>query len=102
MKRTSMKNFEEIKNKIDEHRATIEERFKVKSIAVFGSYLRGEQGKESDIDILVEFYQTIDLLEFIALENFLSEILGNKVDLVMKETLKPRIKDKILREAVGI
>jgi predicted nucleotidyltransferase len=102
MKGTSMKNLEEIKNKIDEHRATIEERFKVKSIAVFGSYLRGEQGKESDIDILVEFYQTIDLLEFIALENFLSEILGNKVDLVMKETLKPRIKDKILREAVGI
>lgn len=77
-------------------------KFKVKSLSVFGSYLRGEQDKESDIDILVEFSSTIDLFQFMELENFLSDILGIKVDLVMKDTLKPRIKDGILKEAFSI
>ncbi len=97
-----MKNFEEIKRTINGHRLFLEERFKVKSIGVFGSYLRGEQSEESDIDILVEFHSTIDLFEFIELEDFLSEILGSKVDLVMKDALKPRIRDRILRETVDI
>ena len=64
--------------------------------------MRGEQKKDSDLDILVEFNETIDLFEFIQLENYLAEILGCKVDLVMKDALKPRIKDRILREAVSL
>jgi len=51
---------------------------------------------------LIDFYSTIDLFEFIELENFLGEKLGGKVDLVMKDTLKPQIKDRILREAVDV
>lgn len=97
-----MKNLEEIKRIVNEHKLFLEKRFKVKSIGIFGSYLKGEQCEESDIDILVEFYDTIDLFEFIKLENFLSEILGSEVDLIMKDTLKPRIKNKILEEAVYI
>ncbi len=50
----------------------------------------------------MEFYQTIDLFKYIELENFLSEKLGVKVDLVMNDTLKPRIKDRILKEAVPV
>ena len=61
-----------------------------------------ESKRNSDLDILVEFNETIDLFEFIKLENYLTEILGCKVDLVMKDTLKPRIKDRILNEAVSI
>jgi len=97
-----MKSLEEIKRTINKHKLFLRERFKVKSIGVFGSYLRGEQSEESDIDILVEFHSTIDLLEFIELENFLSEMLGSKVDLVMKDTLKPRIKNRILKEAIDL
>lgn len=97
-----MKKLGKIKRTINGHKLFLKERFKVKSMGVFGSYLRDEQGDESDIDILVEFQSTIDLFEFIELENFLSEILGIKVDLVMRDTLKPRIKDRILREAVNI
>jgi predicted nucleotidyltransferase len=97
-----MKNLNEIKSTIDAHKSFLKKRFKVKSMAIFGSYLRSEQNKNSDIDILVEFYETIDLFEFMGLENYLSEILNNKVDLVMRDTLKPRIKDRILREAVAI
>jgi hypothetical protein len=97
-----MRGLEEIKNEIRKCMPILKDKYKVKTIGVFGSYIRGEQGKESDIDILVEFYETIDLFTFVELENFLSETLGTKVDLVMKDTLKPRIKDNILREAVTV
>lgn len=64
--------------------------------------MRKAEKAKSDIDILVEFYETIDLFEFVELEDFLSEALGVKVDLVMKETLKPRTKNRTLKEAVYI
>ncbi|MGC1123198.1 MAG: nucleotidyltransferase family protein [Candidatus Methanofastidiosia archaeon] len=92
----------EIKKKINEHKPFLRNRFKVKSIGIFGSYLRWEQNERSDIDILVEFSDVIDLFEFVRLENFLSDILGRKVDLVMKDALKPRIKKRILEEAVYV
>ena len=97
-----MNTLEEIKRRINGQKSFLKENFKVKSISVFGSYLRGKQNEESDIDILVEFYQTVDLFKFVELEYFLSDILGRKVDLVMKDTLKPRIKDRILEEAVVV
>jgi predicted nucleotidyltransferase len=93
---------EETKRRINGQKLFLKEEFKVKSMSVFGSYLRGEQNEESDIDILVEFYEIIDLFKFVELEYFLSDILGRKVDLVMKDTLKPRIKDRILEGAVAI
>lgn len=92
----------EIEEKINEHKPTLRDRFKVKSIGIFGSYLRGEQHEKSDIDVLVEFSGVIDLFEFMRLEDFLSDILGRKVDLVMKDALKPRIKERILKEAVYV
>jgi uncharacterized protein len=97
-----MKTIDKIKNAIHENKNYLSDKFKVKSISVFGSYLRGEQKRNSDLDILVEFNGTIDLFEFIKLENYLADILGCKVDLVMKDSLKPRIRDRILSEAVSI
>jgi len=97
-----MRNLEEIKKIINEHKSILEERFKVNSIGIFGSYVRKSQKEKSDIDVLVGFYETIDLFDFVELEDFLREILSVKVDVVMKETLKPRIKDRILKETVYI
>ena len=97
-----MKTLDEIKNTISKYKTYLIDNFKVKSISVFGSYLRGEIKKNSDLDVLVEFSETIDLFEFIKLENYLADILGCKVDLVMKDALKPRIRDRILLEAVSI
>jgi len=97
-----MKTLDEIKNTISKYKTYLIDNFKVKSISVFGSYLRGEIKKNSDLDVLVEFSETIDLFEFIKLENYLGDILGCKVDLVMKDALKPRIRDRILLEAVSI
>jgi len=97
-----MKNITEIKKIINKQKPFLKSKFKVKSISVFGSYVKSEQNSSSDIDILVEFSKTIDLIKFIELENYLSDIIGLKVDLVMKNALKSRIKDNILKEAIPI
>ena len=77
-------------------------RFHVRYLGLFGSYVQGTPRKNSDLDILVEFTETPSLLEFIELEAYLSDLLGVKVDLVMKGTLKPLIGRRILSEVVGL
>jgi hypothetical protein len=78
------------------------ERYSVEKLEVFGSYVRSEQKKDSDLDILVTFTEAPSLLTFIAIENYLSDLLGVKVDLVMKDSLKPKIGKQILREAIPV
>jgi uncharacterized protein len=78
------------------------ERYSVDTLEVFGSYVRSEQKKDSDLDILVTFKKVPSLLTFIAMENYLSDLLGVKVDLVMKDSLKPKIGQQILREAIPV
>ncbi len=78
------------------------ERYGVEKLEVFGSYVRSEQRKDSDLDILVTFKEVPSLLTFIAIENYLSDLLGVKVDLVMKDSLKPKIGKQILREAIPV
>jgi len=76
--------------------------YHVKSLGLFGSYVKGEQEKASDIDILVDFHENPGLFGFIALENCLSDLLGVKVDLVMRDALKPAIGERILKEVVPV
>ncbi|RLG75327.1 MAG: nucleotidyltransferase [Thermoprotei archaeon] len=97
-----MNNIEEIRSKLEELKPVLKDRFKVENIGFFGSYVRGEQKRGSDLDVLVEFSEPIGLFKFIELEDFLTEKLGVKVDLVMKDSLKPRIKESILKEAVYV
>ena len=78
------------------------ERYNVEALEVFGSYVRSEQKKDSDLDVLVTFKEDPSLLTYIAIENYLSDLLGIKVDLVMKDSLKPKIGQQILREAIPV
>ena len=78
------------------------ERYQVESFGVFGSYVRHEQRSGSDLDVLVTFREPPSLLRFIELENYLSDTLGVKIDLVMKDGLKPRIGQRILKEVVAV
>jgi len=94
-----MKTEEGIKETLKRFKPVLKEKFKVKEIGIFGSYVRGEGSKESDVDILVEFSAPIGW-EFIDLQEFLEEILGRKVDLVTVRALKPQLRDKILKEVV--
>ncbi|MCL4551399.1 MAG: nucleotidyltransferase family protein [Bacteroidetes bacterium] len=76
--------------------------FNVESIEVFGSYIRKEQNLKSDLDLLVTFSKTPSLLKFVELENFLSDKIGIKVDLVMKNTVKPGLKHSILSHTISV
>jgi len=93
-----MKNLEEIKQKLIELKPILKEKYKVKEIGIFGSYIKGKQTKRSDLDILVEFEEVPDLFTYIEIEEFLSRKLNVKVDLVMKTALKPYIGKIILQE----
>ena len=76
----------------------LREEYAVRSLGVFGSFVRGEQEGGSDLDLLVEFEQAPGLLRFLELEDELSALLGVTVDLVQKEALKPAIGRRILQE----
>ena len=95
----SYKNIEEI---LKQHKKQLSEKYKVKEIGIFGSYVRGEQKKRSDIDMLVKFEEVPDLFRFLELERYLEGLLGLKVDLVRKKALREELKDTIMSEVVNI
>ena len=94
-----MKTRKEIEETLRRYKPFLSDEFKVKKIGIFGSYVRGEESEESDVDILVEFHDRIGW-EFIDLKEVLEEILGKEVDLVTVSALKPQLKDEILKEVV--
>ena len=97
-----MQDVEDIKRILLRNKAELRKRFKVKTIGVFGSYVRGEQKRQSDVDVLVEFEEPVGLFEFMDLEMYLTGLLGVKVDLVSKKALKPHIGERILKEVAMI
>jgi len=81
----------------------LRERYGVQWLGVFGSFVRGEQRGESDLDLLVEFDdRPLTLFQFIALEDELSDALGVNVDLIEKSALKPAIGRQVLAEVVPV
>jgi len=94
-----MKDINEI---LKAHKEELYKKYSVIEIGLFGSLVKGEQKKRSDIDILVEFEKIPDLLQFINLERYLSKLLKKKVDLVRKEAIRPELKSVILSEVVYI
>jgi predicted nucleotidyltransferase len=102
LKEWKMKSPKKIEEILREHKGDLAEKYQVKEIGLFGFFVRGEQGKRSDVDILVEFEEVPDLFKFIELEIHLEGILGLKVDLIRKEALRKELKDRILSEVVNI
>lgn len=97
-----MKSFKELKAKLRAIKPELKKRFSVETIAMFGSYSHGAQTEKSDLDVLVTFSEPIGLYKFIEVEEFISQALGVKVDLVQKGALLPMIKDQVLAETVAI
>ncbi|MBU1045490.1 MAG: nucleotidyltransferase family protein [Candidatus Omnitrophica bacterium] len=93
-----MKDIEEIKKKI----VKILKKNKITKAGIFGSYARGEQKKNSDIDILVKPTKEMSLLDFVGIKLEIEDELGNKVDFVSYKTLHPRLKKQILNEEIRI
>ena len=80
----------------------LKRRWPIRSLAVFGSVVRGEASASSDLDVLVEFSRPLGLSEFLALEDTLSVLVGRRVGLVTRAALKPYIGRRVLDETVGL
>ena len=91
-----------IKKEITDQLPYLAEKYNVKRLGIFGSVARGDSKKDSDVDILVEFKSPVGFFDFIMLENYLTESLGRKVDLVTKEALKPLIRDDVLNDVIYV
>jgi len=97
-----MSVIEDVKRVLGEHKADISARYKVKEIGIFGSLVRGELKRGSDVDILVDFDEAPDLFTFIELERYLERQLKKKVDLVDRGGLRPQLRERILNEVLYV
>lgn len=97
-----MKTLDEIRMVIRQHQEVLAEKYGVAVAGVFGSYVRGEQKGQSDIDLLVDIIHPISLLELVGAEIYLSEVLGIKVDLVPKCDVREELRETIFAEALVI
>ena len=88
-------NAQDIFNKLVELKPTLIERYHVKEISLFGSFVRKEQSEDSDIDILAEFDNNADLFDLIGLELYLEDIFEREVDVVSKQALRPELRQSI-------
>lgn len=95
-------NKEEIRKKIASQLPLLRQKYKVKRLGIFGSVVRNQQRKESDLDMLVEFTSPIGFFDFIRLENFLTKALNQRVDLISKKAIKPAIKNDVLKETIYV
>jgi len=97
-----MRDFEKIKSILSDQKEFLKEKYRIKEISIFGSVVRAEETGLSDVDILVDFSEPIGFFAFLELEEYLQQILGRKVDLVSRKALKPKIGERILKEAVPV
>ena len=95
-------NKEAVLTKLRELKPTITARYKVREIGLFGSFVRGEQGSSSDIDLLAEFEANADLFDLIGLELYLEEIFQRPVDVVPKPALRAELRETVLDQVVTV
>jgi hypothetical protein len=97
-----MMNTEDLVDRLKALKPSLIERYKVMEIGVFGSFIRGEQTTESDIDLLVEFTEDADLFDLVGLSLFLEEALHHKVDIVPRRALRAELREAVLQEVVSL
>jgi hypothetical protein len=94
--------YEEFRDELASMKPYLRREYGVSEIGLFGSYVRHEQTEASDLDVLVEFEESVSLFDIVRLENELAERLGVNVDLVTKDSLKPRIKARVTDDLVYV
>ena len=95
-------NLSQVKSTLKGEEENLARQYGVSKIGIFGSFVFGDYKKDSDVDILAEFKKPIGLFDFLDLENYLTEQLGRKVDLVAKDGLKKYIRKNILDSVVYV
>jgi uncharacterized protein len=97
-----LKPLSEITTILHMHLAELRERYGITNIAVFGSVVRGEAKEGSDVDLLAEVERPIGLLALVNAENYLGDLLGAKVDLILKRSVRSELRDRIYNEAISV
>ena len=97
-----MKTLEDIKKVLRKNKERISREFKAEVIGIFGSYVRGEQKKGSDVDILVRFKEGATIFDLVGLIDFLEETLKMRVDIVSERAIRHELKEEILKEVVVV
>jgi predicted nucleotidyltransferase len=93
---------EDISTRLAQLKPKLEQEYPISELGIFGSYARGEQESDSDLDLLVAFDKPVTLFDLVRLENELAEELGIEVDLVTKDSLKPRIETRVRDDLVTV
>jgi len=91
---------DEIVSKLKAEKNKLFEKYKVTKLGVFGSFARGEETPDSDVDILIEFSETPGMMMFFNTEEYLEKLLNRKIDLVRENAIRPELKEIILSEVV--
>jgi hypothetical protein len=95
-----MTSLDAVKRCLTEQKFVLKNKYKISTMGIFGSYVRGQQHDGSDLDILIDYDKAPSLVALIEIENMLSDLLGVKVDLVTSKGLKPQLRQHILDEVV--
>ncbi len=95
-------NSDDILARLRELKPLMSTRYKTREIGLFGSFVRGEQGVDSDVDVLVEFEEGADLFDMMGLALYLEDELRRKVDVVSKRALREELRESVLREVVAV
>lgn len=93
---------ENVSTRLAQFKPQLEQEYPISELGIFGSYARGEQRSDSDLDVLVAFDEPVTLFDLVRLENELTNELGVEVDLVTKDSLKPRIESRVTEDLVYV
>jgi predicted nucleotidyltransferase len=93
---------EDVSTRLAQIKPRLEQKYPISELGIFGSYARGEQRSNSDLDILVAFDEPVTLFDLVRLENGLTDELEVEVDLVTKDSLKPRIATRVTEDVVYV
>jgi predicted nucleotidyltransferase len=97
-----MRDSEKIQADLADYKTKLQKEYPISALGVFGSYARNEQNPESDLDVLVEFEGPVTLFDLVRLENELTRGLGVDVDLITRDSLKPRIEAQVADDIVYV
>jgi predicted nucleotidyltransferase len=97
-----MKTLAEIQQILRQNKPLLQQHYRITKLGIFGSYARGEQTEQSDVDVLIDYDQAPTLFKLVELRDYLSSAIGIKVDIVTQNGLKRRIRERVLSEVVYI
>jgi len=95
-------NVKDIQSRLEELKPVLKQRFRINSLELFGSYTRGEQTEESEIDLLVDFTREADLFNLMGLAQYLEEEPKCKVDVIPKNALRQELRETVFSEALSV